>query len=183
MNRNDVVLNGVYWDGKLGLRRIVRVDVPPSDLKYHGSGANGDQDFVEYTIVHAKAAQPFYRQGEPNFCTRASMASWAKARIPEEDVAAKKANLVAQSVKVSKAAAELMFNLSPHGPHAVVLPPGKARVARTLVPNGLVIMTGNAARLDEAGWAWLALQSQQPKPAIGETSAPPATSAKRPRLR
>lgn len=166
MRKEDIIAGGIYADGKLGLRRVLRLDVPPSDLKY-GGGQSEDKDFLEYEVIHAKRSPSADRSDESTFCTRASLATWAKAMVPEDQVEATRNELIAKSVKLTPSGVALLYRLHQDQagkPHAQMLTAREARTAQNLKFQELLFVIQaktSSARLAPAGEAWI---RQHPRP-------------------
>lgn len=165
MKKDDIIAGGVYADGKQGLRRVLRLDVPAADLQYGGEQSE-DKDFLEYEVLHARSATPTYRGDAPAFCTRASMATWAKARIEEDQVPATLATLIAQNTRITPAAQVLLRRLhaaQAGRPHVQALTGRERSTAGTLAFQKLLIMPsgGGSARLAPAGEVWIKLDSEK----------------------
>ncbi len=96
MKASDIVVGGVYHDGKVGVREVVSID-PDSRFS---------DERVTYAILAAKVEQEYsYAEhkmvsiiGTETSCNRASFSQWAKTKVDDvqallTDLAAKKLRL------------------------------------------------------------------------------------------
>ena len=77
MRKTDIKIGEVYTDGKGNVREVM-----DAGSQYVAFPGQVDTDNVQYRII-AKKSGP-YRVGDVRCATRASFASWAKAKVVDE---------------------------------------------------------------------------------------------------
>ena len=158
MRVEDIEVGGVYHDGKLGLRQVV---AEGSDLQLSGVAGGKGQSPVRYKILHAKAGESYLaseetQQTREHNCERASLAAWAKVRVPEEQVQSMVDRLRAIAFKPSSKQAQVVLRLEQaqgQNEHLVPLVAGETSSVGKLVAEGFVLSPSGSklARLTAAG--------------------------------
>ena len=180
MRADEIEVGGVYHDGKLGLRQVIAMD---ADLNIPGVAGGKGQSPVRYKILHAKSGESYLasadtQQTREHNCERASLAAWAKVRVPEDEVSALLDRLRATAFKPSSKQAQVVLRLEQaqgDGEHLVSLMPGEASSVGKLVAEGFVLSPSGSklARLTSAGRALAQkLQGNLPAPSVEQVPAP-----------
>lgn len=149
MKASDIEIGRVYYDGKLGLRRVVdegehcnRYDAPPGT------------DCVAYEVLHARLQDPRAHHAS----TRANFGLWAKGRVPKDQE--EEAQRVLRSASLFKTLSSpqrallLRLHEAQAGqPHAQLLTAREMRSVHDLVDKGVLLSPSGStyARLAPMG--------------------------------
>lgn len=156
MKRQDIQLDQVYSDGKLGLRQIIEQG---PHLKSYSE--QEDDDCVRYRVLHARQGETWFSKAGPereHNSTVTSFASWAKALVPADQVEATLHKLIASCAKISDAQSDLLLRLDTvqgENNQVVKLEGREKSAAKALVTKGFLIAPSGTdmARLSPTGRA------------------------------
>lgn len=161
MKAKEIVVGGVYADGKLGVREVISII---SDARY-------EDQRVTYRILAAKVEQEYsYADkkmvsviGSESQCNLASFSQWARLKV--ENVGELISELTARKLKLPPGERAFMDSVAMSGVpsgagHSASFEFNEMRQARGLEKKGLVIVEGAAGKggdviLTELGAAWI----------------------------
>lgn len=166
VKKDDIQVGKIFSDGKFGLRKVLRVGVEAQETAHKSS----TEEFIEYEILHARRAEPWYAEDRPNFCTRTNLAQWAKEEVPDNQVARVRAQMMARNTKVSPAGARLLGRLheaQAGQPHAQTISGKERATALKLQEQEFLLLTPGAemGRLSLVGEAWCQQREEKAVPA------------------
>jgi hypothetical protein len=154
MKQQDIKVDGVYTDGKLGLRRVTAAG--PEYRLYDGQE---ETDCLQYELISSTAGVQSITQrgtsaaGNPLAnSTRQSFAAWAKAEVPAEHLEQKIIEISAQRVKLTPPQTKFIRTFDP--PEELrtggswSCEPEELRVARACQDKGLLTIYGEPGRGD-----------------------------------
>ncbi len=183
MEMNKIEVGGVYWDGRLGVRKVLEIEKMPPGVMIPDAG-------VRYEVLFARAmtAAAFdvkTNEGNPGGrMILSSLASWSKEKVAPEDVEPLLARLKAERFRPSPAQAALVLRLQEvQGESNQVVPllPRETTPKGALVAAGFLISPSGTkfARLSLAGRAL----AQRLSPAQTPSEPAPEPAAVAPKSR
>lgn len=132
MMKSEIEVGGFYTDGKAGLREVTAVG-----SEYALNPGQDDGDCILFRYLASRDG----RAGKHN-CTRSNFASWAKARVPADQVVEVQMRLQAEAVRLSAPLADLMASFGWSLPLAEMTIPKKQWRAAALYRKGLLYPVG-----------------------------------------
>lgn len=164
MEMNKIEVGGVYWDGRQGVRKVLKMDRMPEGVFIQGAN-------VDYEVLAARSmTSPAFDKKTADGKTGgsmilSSMASWAKEKLAPDQVEPLLARLQAESFRPSPAQAALIVRLQQaqgENNQVIALEQREASSLGSLVAAGFLISPSGTklARLSLAGRALAARLNQ-----------------------
>ena len=167
MKASSIEIGGIYHDSKLGVREVVAME-----------GAPGCSDTrITYRILAAKSEQEYSHAekamvsliGSTSKCDLASLAAWAKVKVPHGEKDVLLASLAAAKLRLPPGEAAFMASVAREFDDEFPIKAGtsvsfnfnETRQARGIEKKGLATVAvarrgaGGAITLTELGAAWL----------------------------
>lgn len=166
MKTKAIVEGGIYHDGKLGVRKVTRLDVIRNDLTYEILSARD-----QVSNLYAKGV-PHSLIGQTSRCEVTSFAAWAKVVVAPDELSGLMTDLRASRLKLSPGEKNFLLHcaLMSDWPKdvaagtSVLMSEKDSRAVNSLTEKGLLLKSeseavfGHSFALTQLGAAWVRKQ-------------------------
>lgn len=176
MKTSSIEIGGIYYDNKVGVREVVSMD----------GASRCDDTRVTYRILAAKAEREYCHAkkamvsliGSTSKCDLASLAAWAKVKVPDGEKGALLAQIAASKMRLPPGEAAFMASVfrecAGTAPLAagtsISFSPDETRQVHRIEKKGLVSVSMSAAGgeivLTDLGAAWLRAHGNTTSPTV-----------------